>query len=399
MMLDNRIKKLQNYHNDSQYVATLYIKLEPEDRNNFQYKTVLKNLIKQAKNNYSYLLEDEELSKTIGREIKKIEAFIDSTKNIEGLRGLALFSCIPDGLWEVFGVPHVYKNRLFFNHQPHLGELMSQYEKHGNILLLAVDKHKARLFKLTPEVEEEISGVLFPGASRTHRFQATEGKFKQRVASAAGGTVVSQGYGEYSFNRTIENDIHQHFKYLSDQIFEYHKESSFDWLIVGGSDQSVNDFLNHIHSYIKPKVLGTIRLDVDTLHLDKIAETSLHLLDDLRYRNNCRLVDEFEEKLSSGLAVNGVEPCLEALYNGQARILLVDEAFARPGYLCTKSNLLLLEAQNGACPESQPPHPVEDMVDYMIEEAYGQNCEVDMVFDPQLKEKIHGMASILRFKM
>ncbi len=296
-------------------------------------------------------------------------------------------------------MPLVNKDRLFFNHYPHIGELMTLNDKYGNTVFLAIDKHKARLFNLTLDGVHELSGFLYPAAARTHKFKSQEGKFKQRVSSSSGDRMLSQGYGEYSFNRTIENDVQQHFKYVSDRIFEYSKDNKVDWLILGGSNDVVQDLSNHIHSYLKPKLLGTVKVDIDILQPDKLFDMSINLLNDLRYKNNCRFLEEFEEKLSSDLAVNGIESCLQSLYNGQARTILINEDFSRPGFICPKSNLLVLENDERLCPESQAPNKIQDIVDYIIEEAFSQKCEVEIIYDSELKKKIDGMGSILRFKL
>lgn len=399
MILENNINKVLEYKDDTSYVTTLYLKLGPDERNDFQYKRTLKNLIKESKKNYSYLESDIKKYKSIENDLAMIENHINNSKNIEGLRGIAIFSCSSNDFWEVFNLPLVNKDRLFFNNYPHVGELMILNDKYGNTVFLVIDKHKARFFNLTLDGVQELSGFLFPGASRTHKFKPQDGKFKQRVSSSSGDRMMSQGYGEYTFNRTIENDVQQHFKYVSDRVFEYSKDNKVDWLILGGSDDVVQDLSNHIHSYLKPKLLGNIKLDIDTIKTDKLFDLSMNLLDDLRYKNNCKLLEEFEEKLSSGLAVNGIESTLNSLYNGQTRTLLINEGFAQPGFICPKSKLLILDNNQSPCPENQEPNKIQDIVDYIIEEAYSQKCEVDIVYDSKLKEKIDGMGAILRFKL
>ena len=399
MILKNSINRLLEYKDNTSYITSLYLRLGPDERKDFKYKTTLKNLIKQAKKNYSYLENNNEEYKSIEKDLAMIENYIDNSKKIEGCRGIAIFSCSSNSLWEVFKMPLVNKDRLFFNNYPHIGELITLNDKYGNTAFLVIDKNKARFFNLTLDGVQELSGFLYPGASRTHRFQSPEGKFKQRVSSSSGDRMISQGYGEYSFNRTIENDLHQHFKYISDRIFDYYKDNKFDWLILGGSNQIVQDFSNHIHSYLKPKLLGNIKLDIDTIQTNQLFDISLNLLHDLRFKNNCKLLEEFEEKLSSDLAVNGIESSLNSLYNGQARTLLINEGFGQPGFICPKSNLLVLENNERLCPELQTPNQIQDIVDFIIEEAFSQKCEVDIVYDPELKKKIDGMGAILRFKL
>ena len=65
MILENNINKVLEYKDDTSYVTTLYLKLGPDERNDFQYKRTLKNLIKESKKNYSYLESDIKKYKSI----------------------------------------------------------------------------------------------------------------------------------------------------------------------------------------------------------------------------------------------------------------------------------------------------------------------------------------------
>jgi peptide subunit release factor 1 (eRF1) len=117
----------------------------------------------------------------------------------------------------------------------------------------------------------------------------------------------------------------------------------------------------------------------------------------MRLEKQKRLIEEFEDKLGSRLAFNGLEPTLRALMRGQARILLVSDGFGRAGYKCPDSGFLVLEEREGLCPEGIKPLPVIDIVDEAIEEALGQKAEVVLVVDQEFKKKIQGVGAILRY--
>ena len=217
------------------------------------------------------------------------------------------------------------------------------------------------------------------------------------MSPTAGGGKVAQGYGEYGFQRMIENEVHQHFKNVSDKLFNYYKENNFQWLILGGPEQLRSDFSNHLHTYLEERQLGTVTVDVDYAKPDMLVEESLDLLEKMRFQKQRRLIEEFDEKLGTRLAFNGLESTLKALMRGQVRILLVADGFNREGYKCPDTGFLVLEEKEGLCPEGSKPVRVIDIVDEAIEEALGQKAEVEIVADDTLKKKIDGLAAILRY--
>jgi peptide subunit release factor 1 (eRF1) len=140
-------------------------------------------------------------------------------------------------------------------------------------------------------------------------------------------------------------------------------------------------------------------VDLDTIKSTKIYEATLDALKILKADKEKKLLDEFEEKLGSRFAVNGAKPTLKALMKGQARILLVAEGFSSPGFICPESGVLLMEKQQGLCPEGIEPLAVVDVVDDAMEEAFRQNTEIEILFNEEASEKIDGMGTILRFKL
>ena len=73
MILENNINKLLEYKDDTSFITSLYLRLGPNERKDIKYKTTLKNLIKQAKKNYSYLENNHEQYKSIEKDLVMIE--------------------------------------------------------------------------------------------------------------------------------------------------------------------------------------------------------------------------------------------------------------------------------------------------------------------------------------
>ncbi len=397
MSFTDQINKLLEFRDEKYPITSLYLKLGPAERENFKYRIILKNLIKEQRDTLTKSGLNKESIESVDSDFKKILNHIEISSNITACGGVAIFSCAGAEFFDVFKLPLVYRSRLVVGRSPLTRQLFRINDEFGDIAIVLVDRKKARLFRISSNRAEEIRGYLYPESARTTKFQSQEGTFRQRVSTSAGGEGVAQGYGEYSFQRMIENELHQHFKNVSEKLFEYYKDNKFEWLIIGGAEQIRADFSNHLHTYLRERELGTITVDVESVKPDILVEESLDLLETMRSEKQKRLIEEFEEKLGSRLAFNGLEPTLRALMRGQARILLVSDGFNREGYKCPDSGFLILEEREGLCPEGVKPLRVIDIVDEAIEEALGQKAEVEIVVDQELKKKIQGLGAILRY--
>ena len=108
------------------------------------------------------------------------------------------------------------------------------------------------------------------------------------------------------------------------------------------------------------------------------------------------LVREMQESLGSGWAVNGMTPTLRALSRGQVRALLVHADAGEPGFRCGDTGRLALTERD--CRAEGEPTPVLDVVDDAIEEALRQGVDVNVVYEPEARDAIEGLAGLLRFR-
>jgi peptide chain release factor subunit 1 len=397
MDFKNDIEELLEFKSDKYPIVSLYLKLGPKERENFKYKITLKDMIKRERDGLYKRDFTKEAVESVEADFKKIADFFENASSLAACRGIAVFSSSGEGAWKVFKLPLVYRNRLAVNSSALVRQLVTINDEFGDIVVVIIDRKKARLFRIGLNGVSEILDYLYPEATRNTKFQAREGKSIQRVTRVGGGEIA-HGYGEYGFNRMIEDEMHRHLKYVSERLFDHYKENRFDWLIMGGAEQALADFPNHLHTYLKQRSLGTIPVDTSTIKPDEIAEKALDLLEKRERKNEEKLLDEFREQIGFGLAVNGIRDTLKALMMGQVRILLVAEGFTHPGFRCPESGVLVLEKTDNLCPEGKTPLPIADIVDEIIEEALGQKAEIEVVFNEE-REKLDGIGAILRFKL
>ncbi len=398
MDFKSEINELLRFKSDKYPIVSLYLKLGPKERENFKYKITLKDMIKEERDRLHKGDFAKEVLESVEADFRKISDFIENTDSLTACRGVAVFSSSAERLWEVFKLPLVYRNCLVVNSSALVRQLVAINDEFGDIAVVIVDRKQARLFRIGLSGADEVADYFYPEATRSTKFRAQEGRFKQRLSPTVGGGHVPHGYGEYGFNRMIEDEVHRHLKYVSERLFDHYKESKFDWLVIGGAEHILADFPNYLHTYLKQRLLGTITVDISTVRPDEIAEKALDLLEKRERKNEEKILEEFGEKLQSGLAVNGVRDTLKALMMGQVGMLLVTEGFTHPGFKCPESGVLVLEKFDNLCPEGKTPLPVADVVDEAIEEALGQRAEIEVIFNEE-KKKLDGIGAILRFKL
>lgn len=398
MSTNKQIEKLLEYSNDKYPITSLYLKLGPSDRVNFKYKGNLKNLIKDLRQG----LKEKELADTavesVERDIKKITKIIDDDEQLTECRGICIFSSAKSKLWKVFKLPAVYRDQLVIDRSPLLGQLIKMNDEYKNIVTVLIDRKKARIFRLETEGCHEILDFFYPEAARTKKFKSTKGKFNQRLSPTTGTGSLVQGYGEHGFHRTIDNEIHQHYKYVADKLFYSFNKNKFDYLVLGGTEKNISEFSHHLHSYLQERLVGKIRADVTKSKLSQVAEMTIETFRTSNTNKEKNILKEFEEKLGTGHAVNGLTPTLKALGKGQVKMLLVEESFSSSGFICPQTRVLTLKKKKGICPEGIEPVAVVDVVDDAIEEASRQKSEIEILRGRGAQKKIDGIGAILRFK-
>ncbi len=398
MITKGPIEKLIAYNGGNYPVTSLYLKLGPSERVNFKFKTTLKNLLKKLKQELGERTFTEAALESVERDLAKITNLVDDTSKISDCRGICILSSAKNKFWKVFKLPNIYRNQLIVDQSPLLGQLIKIFHDYGNIVTVLVDRKKARIFRQELNGTREILDYFDPYASRTKKFKSTQGKFKQRVISRKGSGNLTQGYGEHTFHRNIENETHQHYKYVSDMLFDYYNEKKFDFLVLGGTEKNIIEFTHHLHSYLQNKVVGTIKADVNKSTTWQVAELGLEVVQDYKAKEQKKILKELESKLELRYAVNGINPTIKALARGQVKTLIVQEGFSCPGFICPETRILSAGKKKIACPEGLEPMRVADVVSYVIEDISRQKSEIEILPDSLARRKIDGIGAILRFK-
>jgi peptide subunit release factor 1 (eRF1) len=372
-----RINALMAYKGEGP-VVSLYLKLGPHDRAGLNYKITFKNLLR----NQMERLEKGGFSKAeiegIKRIMDKVKDFVDLPSNLEGCGGLALFA--GDNIFEVFKLPYGYMDRLVVDRNPLTRGLAAMAEEIGIVYVVALDSKRARFFRVEAADVEEIEEMKAPDV--------------MGLAGERPGAVKSRGnaFAPHSFDtrqRVLRDETQRFYKAVADRLFERFKEERFDWLVIVGPGRE--ELKNHLHAFLAERLLGTVPGDLKNTGPNFIKDAIAELMEAKKAHWEKEVLEEFREKMGLGLTTSGVEKTLEALGNGQIRILIVKKGYSLPGFR-NPDGTLSLKPEDGAS-------PVADLVDEMIEECLAQKAEVFVTQNEELAREADNIGAILRFKL
>jgi peptide subunit release factor 1 (eRF1) len=361
-------------------VVTCYQTLEPRDRSRVKYLIKLKNRVREVVQALPRLGLDRSTQDEVGRDLDRIQSHLRSQDNLPSTQGIALFACGPIGLFEAIPLPFVYRSRLAVDTTPLVRELVSVEDEFGRLLTVVLDRTAARFFEVTAYTATELPGL---------RADSTRGK---RFRSDNDG---SSGWGEHTYNNRIREEKQRHYEAIARELFAIDRRQPAHGIVLAGTgtEAAVEPFL---HNYLVERVLGTARLNPKEATPARVHEATLVVREAWERDSERALVHEMQEALGSGWSVNGMTPTLKALSRGQVRALLVHADAGEPGFRCGDTGRLTIAERE--CRGEGEPIPVLDVVDDAIEEALRQRVDVNVVYEPQARDAIEGLAGLLRFR-
>jgi peptide subunit release factor 1 (eRF1) len=375
-----RLRRLAAISGGSHRVVTCYQKLEPRDRSRGKYLIKLKNRVKEVVQALPRLGLDRATQDEVARDLERIQVHLRSQENLPSTQGIALFACEPIGLFEAIPLPFVYRSRLAVDTSPLVRELASVEDEFGRLLTVVLDRTAARFFEVTAFGAVELPS-LWADATRGGRFR---------------GDADGPGWGEHTYNNRIRAEKQRHYEAIARELFAIDRRHPAHGIVlaaIGTEAAAVEPFL---HNYLVERVLGTARLNPKEATPALVHQSTLAVREAWERDSERALVREMQEALGSGWAANGMTPTLRALSRGQVRALLVHADAGQPGFRCADTGRLALTERD--CRGEGEPTPVLDVVDDAIEEALRQGVDVNVVYEPEARDAIEGLAGLLRFR-
>jgi peptide subunit release factor 1 (eRF1) len=361
-------------------VVSCFLKLEPRDRARGKYLIKLKNRIRKVEEGLPRLGLDRETEGQVRADLARLEEFLRVPGNLPASRGVVVYACGPLKLFEVIAVPRVHRSRLGVDASAQVRELAALDDEVGRILAVVLDRTAARFFEVTAFGVDELPG-LRADSTRGGRFR---------------GDQDGPGWGEHAYNNRMRTERARHLDLVARRLFTLDRERRATGVVIGGMGGDPAALRPFLHPYLDGRVLGEIRTNPKEATPASVREAVLDAREAherAAERSNAR---QLAELLGQRMAVTGVGESLRALRRGQVRTLLVDPDASEPGWRAEATGRLALREIE--LRDEGDLAPVLDVVDDAIEDALRQQAVVDVVYDPEARRGIDGLAAFLRFR-
>ncbi len=360
-------------------VVTCYLKLEPRDRSRKKYLTKVKNRVKQLEYALPSLGWDKKHEAQIKADFKKILTWLGDADRLPATQGVAIFASKGNKLFEVRPLPRVHRSRLIVDRTPLVRELAASEEEFGKLFTVVLDRANALIWEVTAfgakmvrKVESEVTRGRFHSDSR---FNLS---------------------GEHTYQNRIQNEKKRHLEAVARAMFEVDRRSPGHQLVLAGAGNDAGALEPFLHSYLADRLIGVARLAPKDATAANVHQLTMEVREAHARASENRHVEELQEGLGTGWAVNGVKETLEALGKGQVRTLLVNGDATQRGFRSMTTGRLAASAVD-LKPDGEVVATL-DVIDDAIEEALRQRVALDVVHDEEAQAAIDGLAALLRFK-
>jgi len=361
-------------------VVTCYLKLEPRDRNRSKYLIKLKNRVRAVAQALPRLGLARTVQEEIGRDLERVQQYLRTPSNLPPTQGVALFACEAIGLFEALPLPVVHRSRLAMDATPLVRELASVEDEFGRLLTVVLDRMGARFFEVTAYDTRELSGL---------RADSTRGKRFH-------GDQNGPGWGEHTYHNRIRQEKQRHYEAIARELFAIDRRRPAHGIVIAGTGTDAGAVEPFLHNYLVERLIGTARLNPKEATAAAVHAATLAVREAWERAAERAQVHEMLEGLGTGWSVNGIDATLRALSRGQVRSLLVHADASEPGVRCAGSGRLARTERE--CRGEGEPIPVLDVVDDAIEEALRQGVDVNVVYEPEARDAVVGLAALLRFR-
>lgn len=370
MITRSQINELLNFRSDEHMMLSFYLGLGQHGARHKASTIEAKEIIKKAISDANANLTTKNQLEADGKRILDYLA-TDFSGNA---RGIAIFACKPAGMWRAYKLPITVPNRCFVSHVAHVLPMLKIIDESRRYCVTLIDKQKVRIFTI----------YLGEITERSDMVDVVPGWHKQG------------GWAQARFQRHIDDHIYRHLKHVADTLFEFQKREGFRHLLIGGHVEIRQRFYNMLHSYLQRIFRGFISADVSS-NINEIASASMAVINEIESEKSRELVNSLSPPPLNRPSVHGLGPTLSALREGRVHTLVLVEDQELTGLICKRCEIALPSFAE-RCPNCKSElSEVEDISEYLVRMALGQESEVFYVKPGSGLESLGGVGAILRW--
>lgn len=357
-------------HRGEPVATTLYVDVDgsryPRESD---YRPHIESLLRHARQQAQ--ARGAGVARAVEDDVGDITAWLATGIRRQRTRGLAFFSCHPQGFFEALPLAVGVRDQLTIAPFFAVTQLCDAMTSTAPALVVMVDRHRSRLVHLVP-------GALEEGEGPTDE--------SERQAD----TDLELG----SFERRHEEQARVHFRRVADVLADELGRTAAKRVILGGTPEDVAA----VHALLAPGVLavvvGSMALAM-TSSLHEIELAALDVLGAVRRHHEEETVDEVSEKAAQHHgAVGGLAPTLEALADQEASTLVVERGMTAAGGWCPQCGFLV--PGTGSCPRcGTTPDCLDDVVAMAVTRAFAHHVAVEFC-EPGSLGGLEGIGALVR---
>ncbi|MHB8296434.1 MAG: baeRF10 domain-containing protein [Acidimicrobiales bacterium] len=288
-------------------------------------------------------------------DLEQVEGWFRGGIGVErkGVRGVALFSCTKRDMLQAFQLPVPVADEVVVNDRPNVRQLERVLERAVRFGVLLADRQRARMMVAqlgnivyTEEIFDELP-----------RHDDEPGRMDRSPAPTKPVSVAQH-----------------HLKRAAKLAFTVQKDHAYDALLIGADTSVVGELERELHPYCSGSHCERIgaSLSSSVLEVKRAIADAEDRWDALRRDEQMAKV---RAGLSSGKAVAGIAPVLDALSSKRLSLLMISADYTAPGWRCGACGALA--AKGRACPVcGQEMVRLDDIVSEALDMALGLSCEV-----------------------
>lgn len=206
------------------------------------------------------------------------------------------------------------------------------------------------------------------------------------------------GYEERGVRSHADAVVQRHFKETAEAVFLLFKGEGFDFLFLGGHQESIDEGAKLLHPYVKACLAGSFVIDTHTMTPALVKEQLIELEQAAVAAQEAERVQELLDTAGAGgPAVLGIGGVLAAVNARAVDRLIVSGSFTKDGAVCESCGWL---SRNGtSCPVcGAVTRRTDDLVDEMIEATIDGSGEVLQVSIASALDQT-AIGALLRFPL
>ncbi len=371
----DRLRKLAAHRNGA--VLSLFLDLDPSKVPTAPARqTAVDNLLSDARQAVEDGALEHDERVRLRAAIAEIAGRLEpSAIPVEGARGLAIFAPGPDEEVEVLRLPAPIPSKVTLDHAPRVEPLIHLADR-ARWCVALVDRSRARFlvgnedgFVLDHEIDDE-----------------TPGQHKQG------------GWSHGRYQRSIENEVRDHFSNVAHDLAEGLRGGRYDRLVLAGQQTLRGEVKEKLEHDVCERLHGWIELDLSAADPGAVRDAAVPVIQAARREHERAVLARLEQGVGTagGHGVAGLRSTLGALSERRVETLVVDPTLEAPGSRCPQCGLLGVHLAE--CPaDGTAMEQLDSVIEAAVALAYEQAAEVLLPAPAPQLTAVEGIGAVTRF--